>query len=435
MSPTVVLLLIPVSAAALLWIWSLSSHAHGAALLALYSLWIPWGDLAALPAPGAFSAPSTVFGVATFAVMGLEILRSRSEPVAPSPVLAPFALLSGLVLLTVLWSRDPVESLNETVLLLGAIAILFVVSGRRFSRSDLTWFERATVFGGASVSLVATTLSLTVGLPAGKSGIPRFETVGGDANATAASLILPFAIGFGRALDSDLSRRARLLWATGSALSLLGIYLTVSRGALVAAGLGAVAVLVTSRRWRAMLAVATGSLAAGLMLLASSPGAIGDHLLNTSSTGRSQIWSLGLDICSRECLTGSGFGTFPALYRQEFIANPTASGFQSQEFKAHNVLLQFAVETGVLGVVLLMIGFWALFRLCRHLPAADRAGVLAALVGLVVTSNLITNSTFKYYWLVPVYAVVAVSAAKSVGSPAAPHPSPPTHATLIGAST
>lgn len=434
MSPTAVLVLAPVSVSAVLWMWSLSARSQGAVLLSLYSLTIPWGDLVALPAPGPFSAPSTVFGLGTIAVIGLELLRSSSAPATPSPVLAPFALLSGLVVLTILWSTDPVVSLEETVLLLGAIAVLLIVSGRRFSPAERSLFERATVVGGASISLVAITLSLTVGLPSGQSGVPRFETVGGDANATAASLVLPFAIGFGRALDPALGRRARAMWATGSALSLLGIYLTVSRGALVAAGLGTLVVLLTSRRWRELLALSGAAVAAGLALLTSSPGVIGDHLLNTSSTGRFQIWSLGLEICSRECLTGSGFGTFPALYRQEFIANPSASGYQSQEFKAHNVLLQFAVETGFLGVVLLVVGFVVLFHLCRQLPAVDRAGVLAALVGLVVTSNLITNSTFKYYWLVPVYAVVSFSATGFTRTPPAP-PRPRTHATLIGAST
>ncbi len=435
MSAPIVLLVAPAAAAALLWLWSLSGRTLGAVVLALYSLTVPWGDLVSLPAPGAFSSPSTILVLATIVAIGLELLRSTSAPTAPSPVLVPFALLSGLVVLTILWSRDPVESLNETALFLGAIAVLFVVCARSFTRADLMWFEKATVFGGATVSLVAATLAVTTGLPAGQSGVPRFETVGGDANATAASLVLPFAIGFGRALDPGLGRRARMLWATGSALSLLGIYLTVSRGALVAAGLGAVAALVSSRQWRAMVAVSASALMAALALLASSPGVIGDHLLNTSSTGRSQIWSLGLNICSRECLTGSGFGTFPMLYRQEFIANPSASGYQSSEFKAHNVPLRFAVETGVAGLLLLMIGFAVLLYLCWKLPVVDRAGAMAALVGLIVTSNLITNSTFKYYWLVPVYAVVCFSAVGSARSPAPSHSIPPPHSALIRTST
>ncbi len=417
MSPAVWIIVFPTVVAGALWTWTLSARYQGAMLLALYSFTVPWGNLVTLPAPGALESPSTVFGLLTILVIGLELLRPGAPAAAAPSILAPFALLAGLIVLTVMWSADPTESINETGILLATISVFFVVCGRQFTTLDLRQFEVATVLGGASVSFVAAGLSLAGRLPTGKSGLPRFETVGDDANATAASLILPFAIGFGRAIDHSLSRRQRTLWGIGSGLSIFGVYLTVSRGALIAASVGAVVVLASNGRLRAIVALATGSTAVLSVLLISSSGLVGNHLLNTSSTGRTQIWSLGASICSRECLTGSGFGTFPGLYRQEFIATPSASGYQVAEFKAHNVPLQLAVETGVVGLLLLLLGFGLLLRMCWQVPFPNRAGALAATTALIVTSNLITNFTFKYYWLVPVYAVVCASASRTIRSP------------------
>ncbi len=410
--------------AGLLWCWSLTERGHAGTLLALYSFWIPWGDLVPIPAPGPFSAPSTTFGLAAASVMVLGLFFNRATRQRPNSLFAPFVMFAGLAVLTTLWSRSPLVSLKELGFLLGAIVVFLLICIHRFGQADLRKFELGTVAGGASVSAVAFVQAQLFGLSAGKSGIPRFETVGGDANATAASLLLPFAIAFGRAIDSGQSSRARAWWGIAAGLNLVGIYLTVSRGALVAAGVAVMVALSVDRRWRVVAGVALAGVVAGLGLVAASSAAIGGHLFNTSSTGRTQIWRLGLSVCERECGRGSGFGTFPELYREEFMANPTASGFQSDAFKAHNVPLQLAVETGVVGLALFLIGMVLLTRTAVRLPSPWRISAVTATISLLITSNLITNSTFKYYWLVPAYVVMAAGVAAVRPSQSDPAPLP-----------
>ncbi len=417
MSPFVLGLLVASGLGFVLWAWSLASAGQGPLFLAAFSFSIPWADVVPLPLPGPMASPSTWFTIAAVAVMALSIAIHPDARRLPDPRFVPFALLASVAVASAVWSTSPLVTIEEAILLLASMSVLLVVCGHRFSTRDLQVFEAATVLGGASVSVLAFVQSQLGSLPVGNSGIPRFETVGGDANATAASLLLPFVIAFGRAVQSDLDRRRRALWTAGAGLCLLGIFLTVSRGALIAVAAGGIAVLLADGRWRAVLRIGLVGALSGALLVASAPEVVTSKLLSTDSTGRTQIWRLGLSICRRECLTGSGFGTFPELYREEFLVNPIAGGYQSDAFKAHNTLLQLVVETGLAGLALYLIGLGMILALAMRLPPRHRACALGAVATWLVTSNLIANITFKYYWLVPAYVVAAAFAARAEDDP------------------
>lgn len=400
---------------ALLWCWALAERGMAIVLLTGYSLFIPWGDLITLPLPGELSSPSTLLGVGAMVVMIIGLVAMDAANPEPAPMIPPFVAFAGLALLTVMWSRTPSESLREVAILLVVMAVFVLAASHQIDQRGLRMFEIGTVVGAASISLFALAQAQLGGLVAGRSGVPRFETVGGDANATSASLLLPFAIGVARTIDSTQSRRARIWWASGATATLVGIYLTVSRGALLSALVVVIVMLAAEGRWKLLLRVGVGGMIAGFGVLAVSGDEIGGHLTNLSSTGRTQIWRLGLHACQSVCDTGSGFGTFPVIYREEFISNPSASGFQSQGFKAHNVLLQMAVETGLVGFGLFLTGLLLTLAVALALPRRFRDAPLGATVGLLITSNLITNSTFKYYWLVPAYVAMSACVARTAG--------------------
>ena len=78
----------------------------------------------------------------------------------------------------------------------------------------------------------------------------------------------------------------------------------------------------------------------------------------TSSSGRLDIWQVGLAACADYCGIGSGWGTFPDVYAETQATVPGARVLTGEEgsYQAHNLWLLAIVELGVAGLLLLLIG-------------------------------------------------------------------------------
>lgn len=102
----------------------------------------------------------------------------------------------------------------------------------------------------------------------------------------------------------------------------------------------------------------------GLVLTAATGvlGIVGHNrpamLTQTSFESRISIWSTSINSLSDQMVSGAGIGSFADLYRGVEPGEPVDRTFVNH---AHNDYLQLAIETGVAGVllVLLFIGWWA----------------------------------------------------------------------------
>ena len=215
------------------------------------------------------------------------------------------------------------------------------------------------------------------------------------------SMVLPYTLL--RLMDSPPGR-ARLGWLLSSALLLVGITLSFSRGPMLAVALTTLWlawIFPTLRRW-----LAGGLLAALLALAAAWPWVgerISDRVTDAGNvTLRLKLWSIALHMAADHPLLGVGLGNFPAYqmqtldrHRISVLGEPNAVRVQTTE----NLYLQFAAETGVLGLIGLAGLAWTCLRLARrlarHLPAGEErlllhasvAGVAAyAVNGLTVVS-------------------------------------------------
>ena len=72
----------------------------------------------------------------------------------------------------------------------------------------------------------------------------------------------------------------------------------------------------------------------------------------TSSSGRLDIWQVGLAACSDYCGIGSGWGTFPDVYAETQATVPGARVLTGDEgsYQPHNLWLLAVVELGVAGL-------------------------------------------------------------------------------------
>jgi O-antigen ligase len=179
---------------------------------------------------------------------------------------------------------------------------------------------------------------------------------------------------------------------------------------------------------RAPTALAVVGLIAVIAFLVT-PTDLRTRLTSSESTGRTEVWQVGLRSCSRYCLAGSGAETFKAVYEETLFTNTDLAGHGTASYKAHNLWLALLVEEGVAGVALLAVGFAVLFADLRRVPWARRAAPVAALVALLVSNMFLNNIGFKYFWLVVTYAGLvtlvhgrrpAIPARPALGRPAQP---------------
>ncbi len=377
-------------------------------VLPFYAALVPFGSGIALPIglPPPFNTLSTLAGlIAIAAIVAHLLLGGHSAPrLVPSiPVWLLFLALNGL---TYLWSVDRQVTLDYLLVLVSLVALFLAVALMPASGDDARRLEDGVLAGAVAASAFGFYLLLTDQLPEKAAGIPRFATAGGadaDPNITAAVLVLPLIVALSR-IRSEVGWR-RTGAVTAALLLSVGLVLTASRGGMVAAAV-AIVVLVAHHGRPLRTAATTGVLAllvvaAGLLL---APDQV-ERLSRTGSTGRDDVWRVAQRACVTHCWSGSGLGTFPEVHSA--VAQQTPDIFSYRlNVRAHNIWLGAAVETGFLSVALLAAALFLTVAPLLRMPAAVRGPPLAAMAGLLTSNMFLGNLSFKYFWLVLIYAVV-----------------------------
>lgn len=389
--------------------------------VAIYAFVLPWGSAVALPAgPDPFNTLSTLAGLAaTFPLLLRVAVSWRQVPQVQASVVAWTALV-GWLMLTLLWSVSPSSTIKALAVLLSLIALFVLASLVQISPPQLRWIALGSVGGGLVVAVQALLTTARGGLDQTSSRLPRFTYADGDPNILAASLHLPLAL----ALWWALTARGRLQRSVGAAagLAMFGaIVVTGSRGGVLAALVVLVVVVVTTPGIR--VARLSGYLVGLVLMLAlfllALPEGLRSHLSETDSTGRGDIWRVGLQACVSACHVGSGYGSFGSVYRQMYLDDLSLAGFGDRPFAAHNAFLSMAVEAGVPGLLLMLLALGLLMRSLLRLPRRTSGAALGAFAGLVTSNMLVSNLGFKYFWMSLLYATLVVSTSRRA---AQPHP-------------
>lgn len=378
-------------------------------LLAAYAFILPLGSSIKLPLglPSPFDTVSSLAGLVVLVGMlgHLTLGRRSARNVLPAvPAWMLFAAFSGL---SIAWSVDPASTARAFMVLVSLLLFYVVAMLLPADREDVSRVEEAIVAGGAVAGLYGMALLATSGLQLTRRDIPRFAVAGGvgegtDPNITAATLVLPFALALSRALRAK-TPGSRALFSGAAAITGIGIMLTGSRGGMLATLVSAAVVLVQSehRRKATIMLLSIGLV--GTITFLAAPTQLRTRVFKSWSSGRTDIWRTGLAACERYCWAGAGWGTFPTVYLDELHTNPGARGLD-RPFVAHNIYISAALETGVIGFGLMMFAIAISIRDMFRLPRGVRAPPLAGLAGLLVASMFLTTLTFKYFWLVMIYA-------------------------------
>ena len=238
----------------------------------------------------------------------------------------------------------------------------------------------------------------------------------GDANELAAASVVGVVLAFGiTATRISVGARALLILAAG--LALLSVFTSLSRGGLVSLGAALVAAVFVSGRWRPRVALVAGLTLVGTVLYFGvvATTAQRDRVTDVeNSSGRSDLWNVGLRMVEDHPLVGVGAGNFRVQSRDYLVAPGTVGEDRwilSEPVVTHNTFLQVAAELGLIGFVIFMsvifAALWTMLRAARAFAArGDPDGevlaraVFVAAVGLLAAGFFVSANYWKILWLV-----------------------------------
>jgi O-antigen ligase len=222
-----------------------------------------------------------------------------------------------------------------------------------------------------------------------------------DPNAYSDAILLPFCLLMMLGLRST-NFVVKLGSLAGLATLLGAVYVSASRGAILAIGTAIAYLLIRSRYRLQIIAVAV---IPAIVAFGTSTYMIDrfKDAQHTGAAGRFGIWTVGMEAFRQHWLTGAGIGNYRAIYNSVFIHVYQAySG--GWDRPAHNLLVQVSAELGVIGLVLVMAFWISHLFLLRHIrPHHEwydfRIGLEAAVIGLFVAALSIDLIWSKYTWL------------------------------------
>jgi hypothetical protein len=391
-----------------------------------YAVLIPFSSLISIGS-GPFGSLSSLLGLLLGVSLVVQLVTTRrGSPVIPAavPVWLAFLALSAF---TVFWSIAPRVTVDDFKVLASQVLLFVALVLTRFDRVTLRRFGTSVMAGGVLVvGYFLAQASVLGGLPGRAAGVARFGDDLLGANNQAAALLLPLAIAAHRALSES---RANARWGYGAAslMLLVGVLMTGSRGGLLSSLLilGVVLFLGPARRSFTIAVAAAGVVLLGVVLVVQ-PFGLGERQVDragrsttsTLSSGRTDIWAVGLHGCKVYCLQGAGGGAFGSVYLEQLSSVPEARiQERGSTFEPHNIFLLAVVEVGVGGLLLLVLGLLTALVSALRLPRSMRAPPIAALLGTVVSSFFLSNLEFKFFWAVLAYVAVSetVAAAQETG--------------------
>jgi exopolysaccharide production protein ExoQ len=108
-----------------------------------------------------------------------------------------------------------------------------------------------------------------------------------------------------------------------------------------------------------------------------------EQAVDTGGSGRTKIWEHAVGVFADHLIIGTGSGTYHKY--QEY-----------PPYGAHNIYLGAAIQTGIIGLLLMLAALWSTFRA----PSKSKFNLLlkALLIAYLVQSFFLETTIMKYFW-------------------------------------
>jgi O-antigen ligase len=339
-------------------------------------------------------SPSELLFLLTAAATAFHV-GARSRTITPSPAFGFFLALLLVGLLGLTFAEDTFVILRIVLMWSAFLTVAALVSSG--TPEELERVLRTVGLTGGIVGLIALATTGDQQLIAG--GViasNRAEATFAHPNVLAFCLQMAIPI----ALVTGMRARGlmKVVLLAAAAIAVAGLMLTLSRGGIVGAGISLAILLAWApfRRYAGaiLLVLSLFALVNIGSLHDSSASLVAQRLGTLNSEGirdnpRTKIWRATPNIIADYPFLGTGMGNFGEVSPRYGIRDLGGLAYDH----AHNIVLTFAAETGLIGVFLFLAFVFAVARAgARALRGGDWPGfapalaVSASLVGLFVTS-------------------------------------------------
>ena len=342
----------------------------------------------------------TVFRATAFWISVLLLLWTlRTQATPPIPLKAAFAVWLSVALLTLIWAVHPEFSIREikSEIVYGLLSFLIFFKATRSSRELRFW---GFVL---SASALATGVIALIHFLQGLDPYPAGKFYGGAlCYAGYVTTVLPMLAAI-TILRSGQRRVGMLclilfllLMAFGTTNRGVWLYLLVELA--VFGGLYLIRVDLHPKAKKAAIAiivastiVSTGTLfyaAKGRLELAGGPAKV---IAETAKADlRPQLWIESLAWIRQRPFTGAGFGTMVLgreLQEQQKIPNHT---------HAHNIILNYALQLGLLGPFVLAFLFYSVAReFWKLIKSSDEELQTFGIAGIAMVSGILASGMIE----------------------------------------
>ncbi len=377
--------------------------------LPIFAALIPFGGGLSV-GPSRYGSVSSLIGMLLAAGLVLQLITHRRSARRLSQSVGVWLLFLGTACATTLWTIERSTTINGLAVLGSLVLVYLFAAMSHVDRTALRRTENGLLVGGvAVVGYGFYQLLVLGGFPAEAGGGPapdgRFGNDLLGPGVQAVSLLLPFTLALSRAFQES-ERIRKLAYAAIVALMFCGVLMTGSRTGTLATGLVLVTMVLSGPRQarKGILMTLAAGLVAAVLVWVYHPAGVASRTFEsaTSSSGRTDIWQVGLAACPDYCLYGSGWGTYPKVYAETQASVPEARVLRGDEgsYQPHNLWLLAVVELGLPGLILLTWGLALALVEAARLPIGLRAPPLSAAVGLAFSVFFLSSMEFKFFWMV-----------------------------------
>jgi len=393
--------------------WDLALGVCGFVLLAPLDVISSNNDVSLTKAVGALLVLAWVAAAASQGVSKRSLITSQ-------PWLTTF--LVGFIAwsaLSAVWAQSTSDAYRST--------IRFALNAVLFPIIYLAVRDRRRVVWILAVFVLGAQLSVVWGFvhgPSGDSTVTMLNAQGGrltgargDSNVLATLLLVSTVFAAALAIVLRGIPLAAPLSLGAALLGLVALFATFSRGGVVALIVVVLVGLIYGGRWRkGMAALGLTALLVGVAYVAgpAGGGTGSDRLLDSSTSGRSSIWTVGWRMVTANPVIGVGSGNYTTAESQYLLTSPgllPADQFiLDTPYVAHNIYLHVLAEMGVIGlflfVGLLALSIGSAMRAVRIAKAHDdrslevlgRALVMT-LAGILAADFFVSEQYSKQLWV------------------------------------
>jgi O-antigen ligase len=365
-------------------------------------------DLSLTKGAGAVLAISWLAQVATRRRAGDTLAVHTPHLVA---VVIAFLAWSAL---SAVWAESPAAATRSTVRFgLDALLIPIVFWALR-GRKHVVWVFGIFVLG----ALLSVLWGLTQGKAAGGAAAAQVgRLAGANVEANQLATLLVVCIVFASALSVALRRAplGRFLAMLAAIAAMAAFFSTFSRAGMVSLAVVLLAGCIYAGRSRpAFVALVIGAVVVGSVFLQETSSSAVKRLTSTTTSGRSDIWKVGLRMVSANPVVGVGSGNYTIAEPHYYLIAPGAikrgEFIVDRPYVAHNIYLHVLAEMGVVGLALFLsvivlsmraaVQSVGIFRRTgeRSLEIMGRA-LIIALAGILAADFFASDQYSKQLWM------------------------------------